>query len=125
MESCHLSNSSVSTLKEKKKTQNQQLERKLVRLNAAASSFLALSDSESTAASRRKKKKVVFYQLCPFVFTQGVSFSFGITSSALMAARSLRSSCAAAERLPAPPQRNIWKQTAVVQQRTEQDPFIA
>lgn len=82
-----------------------------MRLNAVASSFLALSDSESAAGSGRQKEKHLIGFVHLYLY-RGASFSFGITSLTLVAARSLSCSCTAVERLarvlPASLWRRLW-----------------
>lgn len=97
-----------------------------MRLNAVARSFLALYDSESNAASLRKRKCSVL-SIC-IIYTREFLFPLGWHLWHGEQPRVLSCSCTAVERLvwllPASLWRNKYMDVeALVQQRTEQDPF--
>lgn len=119
---CYFFNSSVSTLKKKKR----HLERKFVRPRAVASSFLALS--ECTAASERKSSSVLsVLWIC--IYTAFFSSPHLGLHPQDWEELSLSSSCAAGDRLvwllPALLWSTVCMQEALKQHRAGQEPFTA
>lgn len=93
MGSCHFFNSSLSMLK---KNKHNKTAREEVCEVQCSCKFIS-STFRLSKHCCFWERKIVFHQFCPFVFTQRLSFSLGITSLALIAARSRNCSCAAVE----------------------------